>query len=137
MAEKHPFVELSDLIEEYKEQRLSFDADKLQDMRERISLCLFLMSDSASKALSQQEAADFNRKRNYAERLDYWKSEINETTNKPYTVAAAEAKSRIDNKDFEEKYVEATRKQQRVRIILDSTKHIINSIASRLNNVSR
>lgn len=133
-AEKHPFLELSDIIDKYKKNRLSFDVKQLQDIREQISLTLFYLSDSASQALSQQEGADFDRKRHYAERIDFWKNETDED-GKRYTVAASEAKSRIDNEEYEATYVEATRKQQRVRIILEATRHIINSIASRLNNI--
>lgn len=133
---KHPFLQLSEIINEYRDNRLSFDVKELQDMRERISLLLFYMSDSASKAMSQQESADFDRKRNYAERIDFWKNETDED-GKRYTVAASEAKARIDNEEYEKAYVEATRKQQRVKIILESTRHILNSIASRLSQVSK
>lgn len=135
--EKHPFIKLSEIIEEYESKRTSFDADGLQDIRERIALLLFHLSDSASRAMSQQESADFNRKRNYAECFENWHNETDMQTGKKYTVAAAENKARIDNKVFEEEYVEATRKQQRVRIILSSTQQILNSIASRLNNIQK
>lgn len=131
---KHPFVQLSEIVDEYSEKRLSFDLDGLQDLRERISLLLFHLSDDISRAISQQEGADFDRKRNYAERFNSWKAETDEN-GKSYTVAVAEAKARIDNEEFEKKYVEATRKQQRVRIIISSTNHILNAIASRINNV--
>lgn len=135
MEEKqHPFFQLSEIIEEYDNKRLSFDIDGLQDLRERISLLLFYLSDDISRAISQQEGADFDRKRNYAERFNYWKSEVDEN-GKYFTVAISEAKARIDNEDFEKKYVEATRKQQRVRIILSSTNHILNAIASRISNI--
>lgn len=131
---KHAFLQLSDIVDEYQEKRLSFDLDGLQDLRERISLLLFYLSDDISRAISQQEGADFDRKRNYAERFDFWKGERDDN-DKNYTVAVAEAKARIDNEKFEKKYVEATRKQQRVRIILSSTNHILNAIASRISNI--
>lgn len=134
--DKHPFTALSELVGEYQANRLSFDIKQLQDIRERFSLTLFYLSDSASIAMSQQEAADFDRKRNYALRLDYWKNET-DNNGKKLTVAASEAKARIDNEKYESAYVEATRKQQRVKIILESTRHILNSIASRLSYINK
>ena len=134
MSDNHPFFELTQLINSYSENKDSFDIDKLQSMREDISLCLFKLSDSASRALSEVDLADFERKRNYAERFNVHKNEVDES-GKTNTVALAENLARIDNKKFEENYCESARKKERVRIILNSTNQILNAISSRLSMI--
>ena len=134
MAEKHPFIELQELVDEYKNNRLSFDAKQLQDLRERISLCYFYLSDSVSKAVSNYDAADYERKRNYAELIEQHKYGEDGSRN---TVAVTESLARIDNKEKEEAVVEALRQKERVRIIMSATTQILNSISSRLNSISQ
>lgn len=134
MAEKHPFIELTELVDEYKEKRLTFDAKQLQDMRERISLCYFYLSDSVSKAISNFDAADYERKRNYAELIEKHKYDEDGSRN---TVAVTESLARLDNKEKEEAVVEAIRQKERVKIIMGATTQILNSISSRLNSISQ
>lgn len=134
MSDNHPFFELTKLVENYSENKDSFDVDKLQSMREDISLCLFKLSDSASRALSEVDLADFARKRNYSERFNFHKRESDDD-GKTNTVALAENLARIDNKILEEDYCEAARKKERVRIILSSTNQILNAISSRLSMI--
>lgn len=134
MAEKHPFIELTELIEDYKENRLSFDAKQLQDLRERISLCYFYLSDSVSQAISNYDKADYERKRNYAELIEKHKYSDDGSRN---TVSVTESLARIENKEKEEAVVEALRQKERVRIIMSATTQILNSISSRLNSISQ
>ena len=134
MSDKHVFFELTELVDTYSDNKETFDVDKLQSMREDISLCLFKLSDSASRALSEVDLADFARKRNYSERFNFHKRETDDD-GKTNTVALAENLARIDNKLFEESYCEAARKKERVRIILSSTNQILNAISSRLSMI--
>lgn len=134
MSDNHPFYKLTELINNYSDNKESFDVDKLQSMREDISLCLFNLSDSASRALSEVDLADFARKRNYSERFNFHKRETDDD-GKTNTVALAENLARIDNKKFEEDYCEASRKKERVRVILSSTNQILNAISSRLSMI--
>lgn len=131
---KHPFIELSDLIGEYKEKKDSFDAKELQDMREKISLCLFYLSDSASTAISNYDKADWERKRNYAELIESNRFDAEGNKN---TVALMESAARIGNKEKEEQTAEALRQKERVRIILSSTTNILHAISSRLHMIDK
>lgn len=131
---KHPFLELSDLIDEYRDNKDSFDAKQLQNMRESISLCLFYLSDSASIAISNFDKADWERKRNYAELVE--KHKYDDEGNKN-TVVVAESLARLDNKEQEEAVVEAIRQKERVKIILNSTQLILHAISSRLHMLDK
>lgn len=131
MQNDHPFFKLTSLIDEYSDNKDSFDVDKLQTMREDISLCLFKLSDDASRALSEVDLADFDRKRNYSKSFNYYKNEVGED-GKTNTVALAENLARIDNKEYEESYCEAVRVKERVKIILGSTNQILNALSSRI-----
>lgn len=131
---KHPFLELSDLIDEYRDNKDSFDAKQLQNMRESISLCLFYLSDSASIAISNFDKADWERKRNYAELVEKHKYDSEGNKN---TVVVAESLARLDNKEQEEAVVIAIRQKERVKIILNSTQLILHAISSRLHMIEK
>ena len=130
--EKHPFIELSELIDHYAKNKHSFDVKELQEMRENISLTLFYLSDSASVAISNYDRADYDRKRNYAELIEHHKFDEDGGKN---TVAVTESLARIDNKEAELAVCEALRQKERVRIILSSTQQILNAISSRINQI--
>lgn len=135
MADKpHPFIELSDLIDNYKLNRDSFDIKQLQTIREDIALCLFYLSDSVSLAISNFDKADWSRKRNYAKLIEEYKWDEDGNKN---TVAVTESLARIANEDYELKVVEAIRQKERVRIIISATQQILNAISSRLNNITK
>lgn len=129
---KHPFIKLSELIDDYSNNRNSFDVKQLQDLREDISLTMFYLSDSASQALANYDTADYERKRSYAELIEQYKWDEDGNKN---TVAVTESLARIGNKEKEEAVCEALRQKERVRIILSSTTQILNAIASRINQI--
>lgn len=131
---KHPFKRLEELIDDYSENRLSFDIDKLQNIREDISICLFKLSDSASKALSNYDEAEHVRKMKMAERENYYKGTTDDD-GKRLTVAESQNLARLDCKEEVEDCKEALRQKERVRIILSSTNAILNAIASRLTMI--
>lgn len=133
---KHPFLVLSDLIKVYSDKKDTFDVDELQSMREDISLQLFLLADSVGIAISNYDKADWERKRNYSELIEKYRKETDEE-GKKYTVSVIESKARIDNKEQEEKVVEALRQKEKIRLIVSSTTHILHAISSRLNIIDK
>jgi len=132
--EQHPFFRLTELIQEYDKNKNSYDAEELQNIRENISLTLFYLADSASKAISNFDSADYERKRNYAELIEEHRYDDEGNKN---TVAVTESLARIANKEKEEALVEALRQKEKVRIILSSTNQILNAISSRLNMIKQ
>lgn len=132
--DKHPYIKLSELIDEYNKDKNSYDKNRLQDLRENISLTLFYLADSFSLAISNYDAADWNRKRNYAELIEA--NEYDEDGNKN-TVAVKESLARIGNKEYEEKVVEALRQKEKARMILSATNQVLNSISSRLHMIQQ
>lgn len=132
--EKHPFIELSEVINDYKINRDSFDANKLQDTREKIALLLFYLSDSVSTAISNFDRADWERKRNYAELIEEnkWDKDGNKNT-----VAVTESLARIANEEKEKEVVEALRQKERVKIIMSASQQILHAISSRLHMIQK
>jgi hypothetical protein len=121
----HPFIQLSDLIDRYRDGKNSFDVKELQTMREDISLCLFYLSDSVSVAISNFDKADWDRKRNFSKLIEENKCD---SEGKKNTVSIAEALSRVQNEPYELEVVEAIRQKERVRIIISATQQILNAI---------
>lgn len=131
----HPFNRLIELIEEYAENKQSMTVEELQTMREDISLNLFLMNDSAAKAISNYDAEEYKRKRFYAERQEHYRGKQNEN-GKLYTVADSERLARLEAKDVDDRVVEALRQKERVRLIITATKEILNAIAGRISQIN-
>ncbi len=135
MANKpHPFHRLAELIKIYETQKDSFDAEKLQSIREDISITLFNLSDSASEAISRYDLAEHNRKMKMAEREQFYRNDIG-SDGKHMTVAEAANLARLDSKEEVEACKESLRQKKRVDIILSSTTHILHAISSRLQMI--
>lgn len=132
--DKHPYIRLSELIDDYNENKNSYDKNKLQDLRENISLTLFYLSDSFSLAISNYDKADWSRKRNYAKLVEENKYDSEGNKN---TVAVTESIARIENEEFEEKVVEALRQKEKAKMILSATNQVLNSISSRLHMIQQ
>jgi hypothetical protein len=133
---KHAFIELSELISLYRDNKNSFDLKELQTMREDISLCLFYLSDSASTALANYEEKEHLRKMKGAEREQYHRNDTDKE-GKRITVAEAQNLARLDCKEEVEECKTALRQKERVRIIISATNQILNSISSRLSQISK
>lgn len=131
----HPFNRLVELIEEYAEKKQIMTVEELQTMREDISLNLFLMNDSAAKAISNYDAEDYKRKRFYAERQEHYRGKQNEN-GKVYTVADSERLARLEAEEVDNRVIEALRQKERVRLIVTATKEILNAIAGRISQIS-
>jgi|SRR5690606_2375808 len=134
---EHPFFILSGLIDKFNTSRNSMTIEELQDLRENIALNLFYISDSAAQAISRYEAKSYERKSLQAEKEEEYRNSIDERTGKPYTVADSERLARLELKKIEKEEVEAYRQKERVKIILLAVQQILNSISSRINQISK
>lgn len=128
----HPFVRLTQLVEEYDQNKESYDVHKLQLLREELSINLFYMSDSASIALSNYDFAEHARKTKTAEREQFYHTQLG-SNGKSMTVAEASNLARIDCKEEVEKCKETLRQKKRVEIILSSVSQILNSLSTRIS----
>ncbi len=137
MSDTHPFFVLTELINEFNTNRNSMTLPQLQDLRENISLNLFLMADSSAKAIANYDAKEYERRRFYAEREEYYRNEIDDRTNKNYNVADSERKARLDAIKIDDETIEALRQKEKVRILLNAINQILNSVAARINQLSK
>jgi len=137
MSDTHPFYKLSELIEKYSTERNSLDVKQLQDLREDVALTLFYLSDDAAKAIANFDAKEYERRRFYAEREEYYRNDVDERTGKNFNVADSERKARLDAKQIDEETVTALRQKERVRIILNATNQILNSISGRISQLTK
>lgn len=134
MSDTNSWTILNSLIDDYSENRESYNAEKLQELRESISLQLFYLSDSFSEYISNYDRADHIRKSKMAEREQFWRTEKGED-GKAMTIAEAANRARIECATEVEDCKEALRKKKRAEIVLMAVQQILNSISSRLNMI--
>ena len=131
MSEVHPFIRLTQLIKEYDENRESYDVNKLQGLREELSINLFLMADSASIALSNYDYAEHARKSKTAEREQFYHTQLG-SNGKSMTVSEAGNLARIDCKEEVEACKETLRQKKKVEITLTAVGQILNALSTRI-----
>ena len=129
---KDSWAILNGLIEDYSENRESFDLDRLQALREKISLNLFFLSDSFSEYISDYDRNEHIRKSKMAEREQFWRTQKDDD-GKSMTIAEAANRARIECNEEVDNCKESLRKKKRAEIVLMSVQQILNSISSRLN----
>ena len=129
---KDSWAILNHLIEDYSENRESFDLDRLQSLREKISLQLFFLSDSFSEYISTYDQMEHNRKTKSAEREQFWRTQKDED-GKSMTIAEAANRARMETTVEVENCKESLRKKKRAEIVLMSVQQILHAISSRLN----
>ena len=137
MSDTHPFYKLSSLIDKYNAEKKLLDIKCLQDLRENISLTLFYLSDDAAKAVANFDSKEYERRRFYAEREEHYRNSIDDRTNKNFNVADSERKARLDAKQIDEETVTALRQKERIRVILNATNQILNSLSGRISQLSK
>ena len=137
MSDTHPFFKLSELIDKFNTERNSLDLRGLQDLRENISLNLFLMADSAAKAIANYDAKEYERRRFYSLKEESYRNSIDERTGKNHNVADSERLARIDAEKIDCETIEALRQKEKVRILLNAINQILNSVAARINQLSK
>lgn len=123
---------LNHLIEDYSENRESFDLERLQTLREKISLQLFFLSDSFSEYISDYDAKEHIRKTKSAEREQFWRTQKDED-GKSMTIAEAANRARMETTVEVENCKESLRKKKRAEIVLMSVQQILHALSSRLN----
>jgi len=136
-TETHPFYKLSELIDNFNENRNKMTAQELQDLRENISLNLFYLSDSVSQTIANAESNDYARKRFYAEKEEYYRNQIDERTGKCHNVADSERLARLDAKEVDEACAFAFKQKERARLVVIAVQQILNSISARVNQLSK
>lgn len=129
---KDSWTILNSLIEDYSENRESFDLDKLQSVREKISLQLFFLSDVFAEYISDYDRREHIRKSKAAEREQFWRGQKDDD-GKAMTIAEAANRARTECHQEVEDCKEALRKKKRAEIVLTAVQQILNSISSRLN----
>ncbi len=129
---KDSWAILNSLIEDYSENRESFDLDRLQSLREKISLQLFFLSDSFSEYISTYDQMEHVRKTKSAEREQYWRTQKDED-GKSMTIAEAANRARMETTEEVNNCKESLRKKKRAEIVLMSVQQILHAISSRLN----
>ena len=137
MSDTHPFYKLSELIDKFNTERNSLDLRGLQDLRENISLNLFLIADSAAKAIANYDAKEYERRRFYSLKEESYRNSIDERTGKNHNVADSERLARIDAEKIDNETIEALRQKEKVRILLNAINQILNSVAARINQLSK
>ena len=129
---KDSWAILNHLIEDYSENRESFDLDRLQSLREKISLQLFFLSDSFSEYISTYDQMEHIRKTKSAEREQFWRTQKDED-GKSMTIAEAANRARMETTEEVNNCKESLRKKKRAEIVLMSVQQILHAISSRLN----
>lgn len=128
--------ELTESVSLYNDKRNSFDKRELQDLRDRISLSLFYLSDFYSSCRAASEMAEFTKKLCLAEKEESLRGVKVAETNKAMTREQIINEARITCKDKEEELIEANRKYYKIRMIVETASQILHSIASRLNQIN-
>lgn len=123
---------LNNLIDDYSNNRENFNVEKLQELRESLSLQLFYLSDIFSEYISAYDAQEHVRKTKSAEREQYWRTQ-KDKDGKSMTIAEAANRARMETTKEVEDCKEALRKKKRAEIILMAVQQILHSISSRLN----
>ena len=129
---KDSWAILNGLIEDYSENRESFDLDRLQALREKISLNLFFLSDSFSEYISDYDRNEHVRKSKMAEREQFWRTQKDDD-GKSMTIAEAANRARMETTEEVNNCKESLRKKKRAEIVLMSVQQILHAISSRLN----
>lgn len=136
-SEKHPVVELTNAVKLYNINRESYNSEELQNLREVISISLFLSSDFYSEVRADAEAADYLRKQKVAEESERLRGQKHPDTLRRYNQKEVDNLARMNTKEFEDAVVEQNKRYYKIRLMIDSSVHILHSISSRLNMVSK
>ena len=131
------FKKLLELIDTFNNERTQLDLKRLQDLRENLSLTLFYLSSDFAKAISNFDSKEYERRRFYAEREEFYRNSLDDKTKKNHNVADSERKARLDAKQIDDETVTALRQKERVRIMINATNQILNSISGRITQLNK
>lgn len=137
MLDTKHYTELSNLIDKFNKERNTLDIKGLQTLREDIALAFFYIADFSARCIANFDSKDYDRKRFYSTKETEYRSQIDVTTNKKYTVADVERMSRMEAKEYDDATVDALRQKEKMRIINIATQQILNSLSSRIQQLNK
>lgn len=137
MLDTKHYTELTNLIGKFNKDRNSMSVSELQTLREDIALAFFYISDFSSRCIANYDAKDYERKRFYAKKEEFFRNEVDTRTGKNYNVADSERLARIEGKDIDEETSDALRQKEKIRIITIATQQILNSLSGRISQLSK
>jgi|GEM_PF-1250029 len=137
MLDTKHYTELSILIDKFNTERNTMDVKGLQTLREDIALTFFYIADFSARCIANFDSKDYSRKRFYSQKEEEFRNTIDDRTNKNYNVADSERLARIEAKEVDEETVEALRQKEKMRIINIATQQILNSLSSRIQQLSK
>ena len=126
---KNKFDNLTNLIKVYGENKDSFNIEKLQDIRDNISIALFEVADDASKVISGYTEAQNIKNIKIAERKQFHISE-KKTIIEANKTATNDCKKEIKN------CTKSLKQKKQVELILSATKNILYNISSRIHIIT-
>lgn len=122
------WIKLNDAVKKYSNAN-DLEKSELQSLRDDISLARFYLSDVYSELRVAAEAADYHRKQAVS----------TEALKKPKgtSQSAWDHQSRVNTKQEEETMLEANKKFYRIKLVMETSHHILNSISSRLSSFEK
>ena len=137
MLDTKYYTELTNLIGKFNKDRNSMSVSELQTLREDIALSFFYISDFSSRCIANYDAKDYERKRFYASKEEFFRNEVDDRTGKNYNVADSERLARIEGKKIDNETSDALRQKEKIRIITIATQQILNSLSGRISQLSK
>ena len=137
MTDTKHYSELVRLIDKFNQERNTLDTKGLQTLREDIALSFFYFADFSARCIANYDAKDYERKRFYSAQEEYYRNQLDERTGKNHNVADSERLARIDAKDIDDITVEALRQKEKIRIVNVAVQQILNSLSSRISQLSK
>ncbi len=114
--------------DKYKSDPTRENIGHLLAARRRLSAALYNIRGDVAEAKAEREKADFNRKRNYADRVLVHRQG-------GMTNIESESKARLDNGEHEDAYTDAVRAHEYYRLTFESVKEVLNAISGDLRNL--
>lgn len=117
-------------VQKYKQNRKTYDKAALQDIRDTISMCLFDLAEVYADSRFNSERAEFISKLERAKKEEELRGGVSKLTREQILNRA-----RIECASQDEHVSEANRDYYYYRTIIETSNNILNSIASRINNI--
>lgn len=114
--------------DKYKSDPTRENIGHLLAARRRLSAALYNIRADVAEAKAEREKSDFNRKRNYADRVLVYREG-------GLTISEAESKARLNNNQHEDDYTDAVRAYEYYRLTFESIQEVLNAISSDLRHL--
>lgn len=130
-----PLKELNSAIDDYSLSRTTLDPAELIDIRDRISLSRFYLSNEYAEVRHDAEAAEFRRKIFMATKAENLR--LTFTTAKKLTRDQLSDRVLIASEGEYVSEAEAKKEYYKFKMVVESSAQILHSIASRINNLDK